>query len=76
MRTLALTLTAAALVLGTMAMTASAQTQSPGAASLHALLKNATPIAKPAACNGRTGSEGCGPGWVWRCEWGCKCVRC
>jgi hypothetical protein len=25
------------------------------------------------ACNGTTGSEGCGPGWVWN---GNRCVPC
>ena len=79
MRKLTLTLTAAVLVLGTIAMTASAQTQEPGAASLHAQLKNATPIVKQAACNGTTGRYGCGPGWVRMCGPNgghCRCVRC
>jgi hypothetical protein len=51
MRKLTMTLTAAALMLGTMAMTASAQTQQPGAASFHAQIQSATPIQK-AACRG------------------------
>jgi hypothetical protein len=79
MRKLKLSLTAAVLVLGTMAMTASAQTQAPGAASFHAQLKNATPIVKQAACNGTTGAYGCGPGWIWSCNrYGrhCRCVPC
>jgi hypothetical protein len=76
MRRLTMTLTAAMLVLGT--MTASAQTQAPGAASFLAQLKNMTPIVKQAACNGRTGRCGCGPGFVsacgaYRC---CRCVPC
>jgi hypothetical protein len=78
MRTLTTTLTAAALALGTMALTANAQTQAPGAASLHAQIQNATPI-KKAACNGMTGSHGCGGGYVWACgAYGqnCRCVRC
>jgi hypothetical protein len=44
-----MTLTAALLVLGTMAMSASAQTQAPGAASLHAQIQKATPVVKQAA---------------------------
>jgi hypothetical protein len=69
----AITLSAAALVLGTMALSANAQTQAPGAAGLHAQLKNATPIIQKAACNGYTGVYGCGPGWNWN---GRRCVRC
>jgi len=77
MRKLSMTLTAAALVLGTMAISANAQTQAPGAASVHAQLQNATPIIKQAACNGTTGAYGCGPGWVRRCGYyGCRCVPC
>ena len=53
MRKFTVTLTAAALVLGTMGLTASAQEQLRGAASIHAL-KNATPIVRLAACNGGT----------------------
>ncbi len=81
MRKLALTLTAAALVLGMTALTASAQTQSPGAANLHAQLHNFTPIVKQTACNGRWGPW-CGPGWIRRCWRGpfgvahCRCVPC
>lgn len=72
MRKIALTLTAAALALGTLAIAANAQTQSQGAAGFHAQIKNATPIIA-AACNGRTGGHGCGPGWVWN---GARCVPC
>jgi Spy/CpxP family protein refolding chaperone len=81
MRKLALTLTAAALVLGMTALAASAQTQSPGAAGLHAQANNFTPIVKQTACNGTWGPW-CGPGWVrrcWRGPWGalhCRCVPC
>ncbi len=73
MRKIALTSTAAALVLGTFAITANAQTQSLGAAGFHAQMKNATPMVTQAACTGRTGSHGCGPGFVWN---GARCVRC
>jgi hypothetical protein len=77
MRKLTMSLTAAVLVLGTMAVTASAQTQATGAARLHAQIQNATPIIKQAACNGTTGVYGCGPGWVRRCGYyGCRCVPC
>jgi len=78
MRRLTMTLAAVAIALGSVALTANAQTQAPGAASLHAQLHNATPIIK-AACNGMTGGHGCGPGWVWACgPYGhnCRCVRC
>ena len=70
---LAMTLTAAALLLGTMAVTADAQNQRLGSPGIFAL-KNATPIpAQPAACNGRTGGHGCGAGFIWN---GRRCVRC
>jgi hypothetical protein len=76
MRKLTMTLTAAAFVLGAMAVQASAQNQQHGASSLHAM-KNATPIVTLAACNGRTGGCGCGPGWVTSCPGGCcRCVPC
>ena len=40
-------------------------------------LKNATPIVTLAACNGRTGGCGCGPGWITSCPGGCcRCVPC
>jgi hypothetical protein len=65
-------------MLGGMAMSASAQNQAPGAARLHAQIQNATPIHQ-AACNGWTGSCGCGPGWISACAGAgrcCHCVRC
>jgi hypothetical protein len=80
MRKLALTLTAATLVLGLTALTASAQTQSPGAASLHAQANNFTPMVQHTACGGP--GPYCGPGWVRRCWRGpfgyphCRCVPC
>jgi hypothetical protein len=74
MRKLTVTLMAGMLMLGTMATTAGAQTQWLGAKSLSAQLKNATPIATPAACNGRTGHCGCGAGWISAC--GNRCCRC
>ena len=73
MRKLTITLTATVLAFGAMALTASAQTQAPGAASLNSQLKNATPWVHKAACNGATGGHGCGAGWVWN---GARCVRC
>jgi hypothetical protein len=77
MRKLTLTLTAAAFVLGTMAIAANAQSQLLGAKSLQKQIENATPIAPitPAACNGRTGVMGCGPGWIWSRYWH-RCVPC
>ncbi len=77
MKKLTMTLTAAALALGTLAVTASAQTQWLGAASLHARIQNATPIITQIACNGTTGVHGCGPGWYWRDgRRGMACYRC
>jgi hypothetical protein len=77
MKKLTITLTAAALALGTLAVTASAQTQRLGAASLHAQIQNFTPIITQIACNGTTGVHGCGPGWFWRYGGrGWACYRC
>jgi hypothetical protein len=76
MKRFSLTLTAVALVMGSMAIAANAQTQAPGAGSLQAL-KNATPYVRQAACNGFTGGCGCAAGWVSACaNRCCKCVRC
>ena len=73
MRKFMMTLTAASLVLGVMALQADAQN---GAASIHAL-KTVTPIVKLAACRGYTGGCGCAPGWVSSCaNRCCRCVRC
>jgi hypothetical protein len=75
-RKLTMTLTAAAVLLGPMALQANAQNQQRGAATIHAL-KNATPIVTPAACNGGTGYCGCGPGWISACAPRCcRCVPC
>jgi hypothetical protein len=68
-----ITLTAATLMLGAMAISASAQMQHKGANGLNTL-KNATPIVRLAACNGWTGGCGCGPGWISAC--GNRCCRC
>jgi hypothetical protein len=75
MRKVTLILSAAALVFGSMVLSASAQTQDAGAASVHAL-KNATPIVTQAACRG-FGAR-CGPGYVWTCgPYGrCWCRPC
>jgi hypothetical protein len=69
-----LTLAAAALVLGSMALTANAQAQQLGAG--HAQLQNATPIVKQVACRGF--GPRCGPGFVWTCgPYGrCWCRPC
>jgi hypothetical protein len=77
MRRFTMTLTAVMLVLGTMCMAASAQTQAPGAVGFHAQLRNATPIIKEAACNGQWGIYGCPPGTVRYCRGTrCWCGRC
>jgi len=74
MRKLTMTLAAAALILGTMAAGANAQTQSAGAASFHAQIKNATPL-KEAACRGF--GPYCGPGFTRVCgPYHCWCRPC
>jgi hypothetical protein len=76
MKKITLTLTAAALVLGSMVLSANAQSQALGAASLHAQIQNATPIVKQAACRG-FGAH-CPPGYLWTCgPYGrCWCRPC
>jgi len=80
MRRLAMTLTAAAFALGMTALAASAQTQAPGAGSLHAQAQNFTPMVQKTACRGP--GPYCGPGWIRRCWRGpygglhCRCVPC
>lgn len=74
MRKLTMTLTAATLALGAMAVAANAQTQGRGAAGLHAQLQNATPIEKT-ACRGY--GPHCPPGFTWTCGAGhCWCRAC
>ena len=73
------TLAAAALFLGSMALSASAQTHQLGA-SLHAQIQNATPIVTQVACGGF--GPRCGPGWTYYCGTGpygrtfCGCHPC
>jgi hypothetical protein len=75
MRKFTLTLTAAALVLGSLVISASAQSQQAGAASMHALTKNATPIVTQAACGGF--GPYCGPGYTRVCgPYRCWCRPC
>jgi hypothetical protein len=77
MRRLTIGLTVMLLAVGTIPITVEAQTQWLGAKSLHAQLKNATPIIKEAACNGRTGHCGCGAGFISACgNRCCHCVPC
>ncbi len=72
MRKLTMTFTAAVLMLGTTAIAANAQSQ--GAASLHAQIKNATPIHE-AACRGF--GPYCGPGFTRVCgPYRCWCRPC
>jgi hypothetical protein len=76
MTRLALTFAAAALMLGSLALNAGAQTQNTGAASFHALARNATPIVKEAACNGAWG-RWCPPGRHRVCgPYRCWCAAC
>jgi hypothetical protein len=75
-RRLALGMTAATLLLATMAWPANAQTQQPGASSLHGQLKNATPIEK-VACGAPDAH--CPKGTHWVCgPYGqrCWCTPC
>lgn len=74
MRKIAMTLTAAAFALGSMALIANAQTQQAGAASLHGLARNATPI-QHVACGGF--GRWCGPGMRRVCGPArCWCAPC
>jgi hypothetical protein len=74
MRKLTMTLTAAALMMGIMAIASIAQTQAPGAASLHAQIQNATPIHR-AACGGF--GPYCPPGTTRVCgPYRCWCRPC
>jgi hypothetical protein len=70
-----LTITLTAIMLGTMALQANAQTQQSGAAAMQALAQNATPIVKQAACRGF--GPYCPPGRVRRCgPYRCWCAPC
>jgi hypothetical protein len=76
MTRLVLTFAAAALMLGSLVLNASAQTQNTGAASFHAVARNATPIVKEAACNGAWG-RWCPPGRHRVCgPYRCWCAAC
>ncbi len=73
MKKLALTLSVAALALGSMVLSANAQQLG---ADLHAQVQNATPIVKNVACRGY--GARCGPGFTWACgPYGrCFCRPC
>ena len=74
MRKLVIAMTSAVFVLGSMVITAQAQTQAQGAAGLHAQAQNATPIQK-AACGGW--GPYCPPGTIRRCgPYRCWCAPC
>lgn len=75
MRKITMTLAAALLVMGATALSAQAQTQTPGAARLNAQAQNVT-IFREAACGGW--GRHCPPGRVWRCgPYGrCWCAPC
>ncbi|MGO9868950.1 MAG: hypothetical protein ACLPJY_14895 [Rhodomicrobium sp.] len=75
MKKLAIASAAVAFMLGSLAITASAQTQAPGASNLHSQAQNATPIHK-AACGPYWG-RWCGP-WHHRVcgPYRCWCARC
>jgi Ni/Co efflux regulator RcnB len=74
MKRLTITLAVAALALGSMALSASAQNQQRGAASLGSQAQNATPIHQ-AACRGF--GRHCGPGFHWVCGPArCWCAPC
>jgi hypothetical protein len=68
---LSITLAAAAVIVGSLALTAGAQTQAPGAATLRSQARNATSIQHVA----------CGPRLFAGCPWGTRrwrgqCVPC
>ena len=66
MRKFAMAFAAAALMTGVLAPVAHADTS-----------MQTTKPDVPLACNGTTGSEGCGPGWFWRNgERGWACYPC
>ena len=74
MKKLTMTLTAAVLVVGTMAIAANAQTRL-GAASLHSLAQNATPVISHTACGGF--GPYCPPGMTRACgPYRCLCRPC
>lgn len=75
MTKLLMTSAASMLMLGAMAVGASAQTHQLGA-GLHAQIQNATPIVTQAACRGF--GPHCGPGFTWTCgPYGrCGCRPC
>jgi hypothetical protein len=75
MKKFSMTLAAAALALGAMVASASAQSQQAGAASFHAQIQNATPVVQQAACRGY--GPYCGPGFVRTCgPYRCWCRPC
>ena len=66
----------ALLVLGTMTLGANAQSVNLGSWLSKTIPSYSTPF-KNAACNGRTGYCGCGPGWISSCAPRCcHCVPC
>ena len=74
MKKLIMTLAATALMLGSMALTANAQTHQLGT-GLHAQIQNATPIVEQAACRGY--GPYCPPGYVRACgPYRCWCRPC
>jgi hypothetical protein len=74
MRKISLTVVAALFVMGSMALSAQAQTQAPGASSLQAQSQNATIIHK-AACGGW--GRWCPPGRHRVCgPYRCWCAPC
>jgi hypothetical protein len=66
MRKFAITLSAGAFLLGIGAFSADAQPQT-GASRLHALMRNATPIVRDAACPGEP-RDRCPAGKYWFCK--------
>ena len=52
------------LMLGALLAATGSQTQVATAASFPGKIFNQSPIVQPIACNGHTGSHGCGPGWI------------
>jgi hypothetical protein len=70
---ISITVAAAALFAGPLLTGVNAQAaQSSHDTTTYAPTPTMTAV-QPLACNGTTGSEGCGPGWIWN---GSRCVRC
>ena len=76
--TISMAAAAAALTIGALAPAGYAQASNAGSGNDTIVdPQPTTQVFEPLACNGTTGSEGCGPGWFWRWgERGWACYPC